>query len=299
MLDEGQARAGVLAAVSVSLIWGLSFVAASMVLRTLSPVTLATLRFILATLLFAPILLSNALKGTSPNTSDLKEMALLGFLSISLYFWLQYTGVKYAGAGISAILVVGFIPILTGVASSLLLHETMGRGRLLGAATGFLGVAMITLPKLTAVNVDTGFLFGVACLLGNAVCWSLYSTLSRRLMQRIGRPAYVTSHVTLFGALFLIPLSVTSDWGALGALSPSQWLSVLYLAVVCSGGGYLLWNFALSRMESVRAAIWLYLEPVAAFVGEAVILGTLPDAVTVAGGVFVLLGAIVTSYTKR
>jgi drug/metabolite transporter (DMT)-like permease len=299
MLDESQTRAGVLAAVSVSLIWGLSFVAASMVLKTLSPITLATLRFILATLLFSPILLSNALKGTSPNTSDLKEMALLGFLSISLYFWLQYTGVKYAGAGISAILVVGFIPILTGVASSILLHEALGRRKLLGAATGFLGVAMITLPKLTAMNVDTGFLFGVACLLGNAVCWSLYSTLSRRLMQRIGRPAYVTSHVTLFGALFLIPLSVTSDWGALGALSSNQWLSVLYLAVVCSGGGYLLWNFALSRLESVRAAIWLYLEPVAAFVGEAVILGTLPDAVTAAGGVFVLLGAVVTSLTKK
>jgi drug/metabolite transporter (DMT)-like permease len=299
MLDEGQTRAGVLAAVSVSLIWGLSFVAASMVLKTLSPVTLATLRFILATLLFAPILLSNALKGTSPNFSDLKEMALLGFLSISLYFWLQYTGVKYAGAGVSALLVVGFIPILTGVASSMLLHETMGRRKLLGAATGFLGVAIITLPKLTAMNVDTGFLFGVACLLGNAVCWSLYSTLSRRLMQRTGRPAYVTSHVTLFGALFLIPLSVTSDWAALGALTSNQWLSVLYLAVVCSGGGYLLWNFALSRLESVRAAIWLYLEPVAAFVGEAVILGTLPDAVTAAGGVLVLLGAVVTSLTKK
>jgi drug/metabolite transporter (DMT)-like permease len=299
MLDERQTRAGVLAAVAVSLVWGLSFVAASMVLKTLSPVTLAMLRFTLATLLFAPILLSNALKGTSPNFSDLKEMALLGFLSISLYFWLQYTGVKYAGAGVSAILVVGFIPILTGVASSILLQEIMGRRKLIGAVTGFLGVAMITIPKLTAVNVDTGFLFGVACLLGNAVCWSLYSTLTRRLMQRIGRPAYVTSHVTLFGALFLVPLSVTSDWGALGALSPSQWLSVLYLAVVCSGGGYLLWNFALSRLESVRAAIWLYLEPVAAFVGEAVILGTLPDAVTAAGGVLVLLGAVVTSLTKK
>ena len=298
-MDERQTRAGVLAAVAVSLVWGLSFVAASMVLKTLSPVTLAMLRFTLATLLFAPILLSNALKGTSPNFSDLKEMALLGFLSISLYFWLQYTGVKYAGAGVSAILVVGFIPILTGVASSILLQEIMGRRKLIGAVTGFLGVAMITISKLTAVNVDTGFLFGVACLLGNAVCWSLYSTLTRRLMQRIGRPAYVTSHVTLFGALFLVPLSVTSDWGALGALSPSQWLSVLYLAVVCSGGGYLLWNFALSRLESVRAAIWLYLEPVAAFVGEAVILGTLPDAVTAAGGVLVLLGAVVTSLTKK
>lgn len=288
-----------LAAVTVSLIWGLSFVAASMVLKTLSPVTLATLRFILASLLFAPVIASDALKGALPSSVDLKEMALLGFLSISLYFWLQYTGVKYAGAGVSALLVVGFIPILTGEASSIILKESMGRGRFLGAATGFLGVAIVTLPKLTGVHVDTGFLFGVACLLGNAVCWSLYSTLSRRLMQRTGRPAFVTSYVTLFGALFLIPLSLTSDWGSLGALTVNQWVSVLYLAVVCSGGGYLLWNFALSRLESVRAAVWLYLEPVAAFLGEAVILGTVPDAVTAAGGVLVLLGAIVTSVSKK
>jgi len=289
----------VLAAVAVSLIWGLSFVAASMVLKTLSPVTLATLRFILASLLFAPVIASNALKGALPSGADLKEMALLGFLSISLYFWLQYTGVKYAGAGVSALLVVGFIPILTGVASSVILKESMGRGRVLGASTGFLGVAMITLPKLTGVNVDTGFLFGVACLLGNAVCWSLYSTLSRRLLQKTGRPAYVTSYVTLFGALFLIPLSLTSDWGSLGALTAGQWVSVIYLAVVCSGGGYLLWNFALSRLESVRAAIWLYLEPVAAFLGEAVILGVVPDALIAAGGTLVLLGALLTSVSKR
>jgi drug/metabolite transporter (DMT)-like permease len=297
MLDSS--RAGVAAAVTVALIWGLSFVAASVVLTTLSPVTLATLRFIIASLIFAPIVVSNALKGTSPRPNDLKEMALLGFLSISLYFWLQYTGVKYAGAGVSALLVVGFIPVLTGVASSIILKEAMGRGKALGAATGFLGVALITLPKLTAVNLNTGFLFGVACLLGNAVCWSLYSTLSRRLMQRTGRPAYVTGHVTLFGALFLVPLSLTSDWDTLGTLNQGQWLSVLYLAVVCSGGGYLLWNYALSRMESVRAAVWLYLEPVAAFMGEAVILGLLPDTVTVAGGGLVLLGALVTSASKR
>jgi drug/metabolite transporter (DMT)-like permease len=298
-MPEDGTRAGVLAAITVSLIWGLSFVAASMVLTTLSPVTLATLRFILASLLFMPVIVSNALKGALPSGTDLKELAFLGFLSISLYFWLQYTGVKYAGAGVSALLVVGFIPILTGVASSIILKESMGKRKALGAAIGFLGVAIITLPKLTGVHVDTGFLFGVACLLGNAVCWSLYTALSRRLMQRTGRPAYVTSYVTLFGALFLIPLSLASGWGALGTLTINQWVSVLYLAVVCSGGGYLLWNFALSRIESVRAAVWLYLEPVVAFLGEVVILGAAPDAVTVAGSVLVLLGALVTSVSRK
>jgi len=296
--DQSQAG-GVAAAITVSLIWGLSFVAASVVLTTLSPVVLATLRFTIASVLFLPVILRELNRGAKPTLSDLKETAYLGFLSISLYFWLQYTGVKYAGAGVSALLVVGFIPILTGVASSFMLGESLSRWQVAGSASGFLGVALITVPKLTDIQVKTGFLFGVLCLLGNAVCWSLYSTMSRRLMQRTGKPLMVTAYVTLSGTLVLLPLSLASDWSAVGLLTQSQWLSVLYLAIVCSGGGYLLWNYALSRLESVRAAIWLYLEPVAAFIGEALLLGVMPDTLTAGGGLLIMAGALLASAAKK
>jgi len=296
--DQSQAG-GVAAAITVSLIWGLSFVAASVVLTTLSPVVLATLRFTIASVLFLPVILRELNRGAKPTLRDLKETAYLGFLSISLYFWLQYTGVKYAGAGVSALLVVGFIPLLTGVASSFMLGESLSRWKVAGSASGFLGVALITVPKLTDIQVNTGFLFGVLCLLGNAVCWSLYSTMSRRLMQRTGKPLMVTAYVTLSGTLVLLPLSLASDWSAVGLLTQSQWLSVLYLAIVCSGGGYLLWNYALSRLESVRAAIWLYLEPVAAFIGEALLLGVMPDTLTAGGGLLIMAGALLASAAKK
>ena len=298
MVSDQRGAGGVAAAVTVSLIWGLSFVAASVVLITLSPVVLATLRFTIASTLFLPVILRELNRGF-PSMSDLRETAYLGFLSISLYFWLQYTGVKYAGAGVSALLVVGFIPILTGVASSFMLGEALSRCKVVGSASGFLGVALITVPKLTNVQVNTGFLFGVLCLLGNAVCWSLYSTMSRRLIQRTGKPLLLTAYVTLSGTLVLLPLSLTSDWSAVRLLTQSQWLSVLYLAIVCSGGGYLLWNYALSRLESVRAAIWLYLEPVAAFIGEALLLGIMPDALTAGGGLFIMVGVLLTSAAKK
>ncbi len=296
----GQLRmGGVAAAVAVSVIWGLSFVAASVALTTLSPVLLATVRFVMASALFIPVVLRDLRTGSKPSYGDLKDMASLGLLSISVYFWLQYTGVKYAGAGISSLLVVGFIPVLTGVASSVMLGEALSRAKAVGSAAGFVGVALITFPKVTGVNLDAGFLFGVGCLLGNAVCWSLYSTLSRRLMQRIGNPLLVTAYVTVFGTLALIPMSLSSDWATLRLLSQVQWLSVLYLAVVCSGGGYLLWNVALSRLESVRAAVWLYLEPVAAFMGEALLLGVVPDALTAGGGLLIMAGAVITYAAKK
>jgi drug/metabolite transporter (DMT)-like permease len=288
---------GYLAAFTVSVIWGLSFVAARMVLSTLSPVLLATLRFVIASLIFTPVILREIRAGYGVNLGGLRELALMGLLSVSVYFWLQYTGVKYAGAGVSALLVVGFIPILTGVTSSILVGEGLGRREAAGAFLGFLGVVLVAIPGL-ALDFDPLFLIGVVCLLLNAVCWASYSALSRRLMSRLDRPLLVTSYVTVLGTLALLPMSATSDWGAVLRLQPVQWVSVLYLALVCSGLGYFLWNYALSRLEAVRAAIWLYMEPVAAFVGEALIFGQMPPALTILGGLLIVVGALTVSIRR-
>jgi drug/metabolite transporter (DMT)-like permease len=265
-----------------------------MVLDTLSPVLLATLRFIIASILFSPFLIRSRLNGNRPSISDLRELALLGVLSISIYFWLQYTGVQYAGAGVSALIVVGFIPILTGLASSLILKEPFDRRRLLGVGLGFTGVSLITIPNLL-ISVNIYFFIGVTCLLGNAVCFSMYSTLSRKLLKKYDEPAIVTSYVTLFGTLALIPMSFTSDWSLIWTLTQNQWIAVLFLASICSGLAYFLWNYALSRIDSVEAAVWLYLEPVVAFIGVYILYGTVPDMLTIGGGVLVLVGAALTS----
>jgi drug/metabolite transporter (DMT)-like permease len=266
-----------------------------MVLTTLSPVLLATLRFIIASILFSPILIKSLLKRNIPSRGDLRDMAWLGVLSISIYFWLQYTGVQYAGPGISALIVVGFIPILTGMASSIILKEPFDKRRLTGIVLGFTGVALITVPNLVIGSVNTRFILGVACLLGNAVSFSIYSTISRRILKKYSEPAIVTSYVTVFGTLALIPLSLTSDWSTIWALTRNQWIAVLFLASICSGLAYFLWNYALSRIDSVQAAVWLYLEPVVAFIGLFILYGSIPSSLTIMGGVLVLVGAAFTS----
>ncbi|MGD0804457.1 MAG: DMT family transporter [Candidatus Bathyarchaeia archaeon] len=290
---------GTAAAVIVAIIWGLSFVAASFVLTTLPPVILATVRFLIAAAIYSPIIIWEYIRGNKPTTSDLKELAAFGFLSISIYFWLQYTGVQFAGAGVSAVLVTGLIPLLTGLAGAVLLKERFNLKRGFGVILGLTGVILIALPKLLVSNVDWLFFIGVLCLLGNAVCWSLYSTLSRRLMKRIGKPLMVTAYTTLFGMLFLLPMSLTADWGTIYALSSSQWWSILYLAIICSSVGYFLWNYALSKTEAVKATTWLYLEPVAAFVGSFVLFGVIPLPLTILGGAAILIGALLTSLSKQ
>ena len=286
---------GTAAAILVAIIWGLSFVAARIVLETLTPVLLATVRFIIASIIFLPVLIIKRDLEIKITRRDIQELVVLGFLSISIYFWLQYTGVQLAGAGISALLVVGLIPIITGFAASFILKERFMSFKVVGTILGLLGVSLITVPSLFVENFDRRFYIGVASLLGNTVCFSLYSTLSRRLIQRIGKPALVTAYVTIFGTIALIPMSLTSEWSLIYSLNPFQWISILYLALVCSGGGYYLWNFSLSKLEAVRAAVWLYIEPIAAFIGEAIIFGVIPSTLTLLGGIFILVGAFLTS----
>jgi drug/metabolite transporter (DMT)-like permease len=96
----------------------------------------------------------------------------------------------------------------------------------------------------------------------------------------------------------LIPMSLTSDWSTIWALTSNQWIAVLFLASICSGLAYFLWNYTLSRIDSVEAAVWLYLEPVVAFIGVYLLYGMVPDLLTLLGGVLVLIGAALTSLQK-
>lgn len=284
-----------MSAIFVALVWGFSFVAARVVLSTLTPILLASVRFCIASLIFMPIIVKELAQGRIPESRDLFEYIFLGFLGVSLYFVLQYTGVLYAGAGVSALLVVGFIPILTGITSMILLKEGFDARRVLGVVLGLFGLVLVVLPGLFLGELDWFFYLGVACLLLDAVCWALYSTLSRRLMIRMNKPSVVTAYVTVLGTLALLPFSITSDWGLVLVLELDQWLGILYLSIACSGLGYFLWNFALSRLETVRAAVWLYLEPMAAFIGESLFLGVTPAPMTLLGGVAIIIGAIMTT----
>jgi drug/metabolite transporter (DMT)-like permease len=64
----------------------------------------------------------------------------------------------------------------------------------------------------------------------------------------------------------------------------------LYIAVVITGLGYLVWNWALERVTAARAAIFLNLQPlVGALLGVAW-LGEPATAFTVGGGALILGG---------
>ncbi len=285
----------------VAVVWGGSFVAARMVLNpehpggpTLSPTMLATVRFVLASAIFLPILYRQHRQVRPLRLADLPTFLLLGQLGISVYFWLQYTGVQLTSSGLAAVLVVGLIPLATMVISGLALGESLGGRRILALALGALGVVVVVSQQELGLAIESGFLFGALCLIANAFCFAVYSTLIRGIRERYASLT-TTAGMTVAGALGLLLFGLVSeDAGGLGALSLRQWAAIVYLAVVCSVLAYFFYNYALARIEASKAAAWLYLEPPVAMVLGAALLGEGVAWQTVVGGLVILASLYVT-----
>jgi drug/metabolite transporter (DMT)-like permease len=262
--------------------WGISFVAARYLLHpttpgqvVLSPTLLAAVRFSIASLFFV-VPLIHALFKHQLSWRDLLRMALLGQITFSLYFWLQYTGVQETNASISSILVVGLIPTVTAFLAQFIGKEQLRWINFFALLLGFLGVIIIVLQKPLSFSLASGFLFGAFCLISNAFAFAVYSNLSKRWMAKLS-PLVMTGGTMLSGAIGLVLFSlldpVGNNWGAIIHLDSIQWVALLFLSLICSVLAYFAYNTALSRIDASKAAVYIYFEPVVTVLFGVTLLG--------------------------
>ena len=282
------------------LCWGSAYVAARFLLQPetpsfipLSPLLLAALRFSIASLFFIPPFVRAILK-RHISLRLLLLLSLLGQLTFTLYYFLQYIGIEKTSAGIAAILGVVLIPLFTTLIAQLLREERF-RLQLVGwLVLGFLGVTLIVFQHPFTVIVHTGYFLGAVCLIVNTFLFALYNNLSKRWMREIS-PLVLTSGTMISGAIGLVLLSLfdpLSQWKMLGLLHLTQWLAVLFLALFCSVLSYFTYNFALSKIEASRVAVYFYFEPLVSLALGVLLLGEQLTWQTVVGAL-VISGAVV------
>ncbi len=273
-------------------IWGSSFAAAQYLLQpvagaivVLLPLELATLRFTIVALFLLPWL---AFHIPHLSKTDWLRFLLLGQLAISVYFYLQYTGLQLTNAAVAAVLVVGLIPLFS-LLLDVLRHQVRLEPRVVAALLlGAVGVTVVSWQQAPGLAASTEFVVGVLCLIANAASFALYSVLARSLSNRV-TPMQSTALIMIAGAAGLLLIAAPGfNYAALSALSQPQWLALLYLAVACSQAAYFCYNYALTRLPASRASTWLYLEPPVAallgfvLLGEVITLNTLAGAALIA-----------------
>ena len=274
----------VLAAAGTVLLWASAFPAISVAVPGLDPVGLSVARLTVASVTLA--LACPVLKVRRPRTRDLPLIAVCGLAGMTAYQLLLNTGERVVPAG-TASLLVATTPVYASLLAACFLGERPTRRRQAGSAVALAGTALIAAAH--------GLGFGAAALvvLGAAIVQAVFHTAQKPLLTR-----YTGFEVTVYamwaGTIFILPWS-GSLLRALPHASASAIASAVYLGVAPSAVGFVLWAYAMARMDVGRVTVSLYLVPAVAILVSLVWLSQIPGPAELAGGAVALAGVMLAS----
>jgi drug/metabolite transporter (DMT)-like permease len=281
-MTQGRPSRAVAAAAGTVVLWASAFPAISVAVNDLGAAGLSVARLSVAA--FALACVSVFVRVRRPRARDLPLIAVCGFSGMTLYQLLLNTGERTVPAG-TASLLIATAPIYSALIATALLGERSTARRWIGGAIAFAGSAVIA--------ASHGLSFGASALvvLAAAVAQATYHVAQKPLLARY-TGLEVTAYATWCGTLFILP------WAAalahtLPRASTAAIASAVFLGIAPSALGFVLWGYAMARMEVGRATTALYLVPAVAILIALVWLGQAPDANELAGGAVALTGVIV------
>ncbi len=218
-------------------------------------------------------------------------LLVLGLLAVPLNQWCFLAGVRLSTPA-NASLMYALTPVWTLLLSSALHQERLTALKLTGVLLAVGGVALVLWEEAPLPSSSTTL--GNWLLLLASWAWALYTVLSQRVAMQLGA-LKTTALSMVLGWMLYLPL-----WAALGAelglelISPSLVLELLYMGVVTSGIGYLLWVAVLQRLEASKVAVFATLQPVLTTLAAIPLFGFVPSLPFLLGGTAILAGMLLT-----
>jgi len=269
-------------------LWASAFPAISVAVAGLGPAGLSVARLGVASIALA---LAAPFAGVRrPRARDLPLIGLCGLAGMTAYQLLLNLGERVVPAG-TASLLVATAPVYASLLAIWFLGERPTRRRWAGSAVAFAGSAVI------AVSHGLGFGAAALIVLAAAVAQAIFHTAQKPLLAR-----YTGFEVTVYamwaGTLFILPWtgSLLRAFPHAGAAAIG---SAVFLGLAPSAVGFVLWAYALARMDVGRATTALYLVPAAAILIALVWLGQVPSPLELLGGGIALAGVVLASGTGR
>jgi drug/metabolite transporter (DMT)-like permease len=266
------------------LFWGISFISIKIAVSEVPPITMALIRFVIASVLLLLIVHS-----VEPNTrlqgQDKKSMAFAGLLGITIYFCCENSGVKLTTAS-SASLITSVVPILSITLDVIVFKTKVTMLQYAGMGLAVIG-AYLTITVNGAVDFTSASFFGNLLIMGAMLAWSGYTLINKSLQTKYTGLFMTTCQMT-FGTLFLLPAALTEyqQWHALSQLA---FFNILFLAVCCSALCYFLYIYALKYLDVAVTTLYLNLVPVVGVISGHFILQETVLPIQLLGGVVIIM----------
>jgi drug/metabolite transporter (DMT)-like permease len=280
---------------SACFLWAISFVATKIALEVVPPLTVVSLRLIIASLCFVPLLMTGGRWRHLTHSKTLVRLFGLSLFGAGTHYGIQTIGLQLTTASNASLYVVtGPISIL--LLSVLFLDERLTRMKVFGVFVAIVGVLVVMGPD-TLVELDLkGHVLGDLMVIISVVLWGCFTVFGKRLTDEIGALTVIAA-VTVIGATWMTPIGLAEmhlKGFSLGQIHDAGWIAVLYLGMACNFLATLLYFMALQRAESQKVGVYLYTIPPMTAVAASLILHETITVNLVVGSILVIAGVLLT-----
>ena len=271
-------------------VYATSYVATRLVLDDLPPAFLALVRLVGGAAILVPAAWLREGRGRRSGRADAWRIVWMGVFGFAGAFALGNWGLARSTATNAALLII-VEPVSIMLLGPVVLGERLARREAIGAALAVLGAVVVVLngvPGLTHALVPHWR--GDLLLVLSGLAYGAYTLIGRDVLTRHS-PFTVTARSIVWGALVMLPLAA-AEWlgGARPTLTAGAVAGALYLAVVITALGYLLWNWALVRVGAPQAAVFITVQPIGGALLGILVLREPLTSFTVIGGVLIVAG---------
>lgn len=272
------------------LLWGSLYIVSKIALRTIPPVTLLALRYLVSIpALFLILKLRRALRPLA--REDAGTIFAIGFIGYFASFCFQMLGIDRLTGSVSSLL-GAMNPIFIPILAAIFLKERLTAAKVLCVAVSMVGVVTIV-----GVNGTVDPL-GAAMMLLSVFLWSSASIIIRRVSGR-----YDPMQIAMLAMLFALPF--TGAWSLIElqtsaiTFTRESVLAVIYMGLMGTAAAHTLWNTSLSLMDASFCSMFYPMQPLVSSILGVLILGERITSNFVIGGLIICCGIVAAVLSGR
>jgi drug/metabolite transporter (DMT)-like permease len=252
-----------LALAVVCIVWGTTYLVLRIGVTQFPPFLFSFLRFISAGI----ILLSAVFifgKVRFPDRESLINQAICGLLMITLGISVVGWAEVYISSGMAAI-ICSMMPVYTIIINLTINKEERPNWIIIaGLVTGLTGIVMIFGEHLNEFS-DGNYLSGIILTFLANLSWALGSIWIKKKNQHTN-PFLGSGLQMIFGALFLIPLSLLFDDYSSIRFTNEILLAIAYMSLIGSAGAYACYAYAIKKLPMTIVSLYAYINPIVAVI---------------------------------
>ena len=264
---------GFLLAIVANILWGTTFLASKYTLQAWGPFTSAAPRFGIVSVCLLVILKALKKKIEMPETiQHWIGLFIIATTAFGVLYPMQLAGLKYIPSSLSAAIML-ISPLAVLLLSRTVLQERLSRLKYVALTFGVIGGAILlsSTGNRLSVDLNSDFFVGTLLTLASALSLAISAIATRKYSKEISS-ASITFWTMAFGFVELTLAAFFFEENVLATINTNSnmlsWLSLFFLAFVCSSFCFYIWNYALSKASPQEIASSMHIKtPTAVLIG--------------------------------